>query len=153
MKLNRSFAVLSLALVAGVYLSACDKPKVGTQPLAEEASLRSGEVTNTPALRTEYARLQGSWVRPDGGYVLEIKSIEPSGVMQASYYNPAPIHVSKALAIREGEDTKVFVELRDARYPGCTYSLKYDPRNDQLYGEYYQAELRETYDVTFGRVK
>jgi hypothetical protein len=45
------------------------------------------------------------------------------------------------------------VELRDANYPGCTYNLKYDPQTDQLFGQYFQAALQETFDVTFARVK
>jgi hypothetical protein len=91
--------------------------------------------------------------RPDGGYVVEIRSVDSSGVMDAGYFNPSPIKVSKALALRDGEDTKVFVELRDAGYPGCTYSLKYDPKADQLYGEYFQAAQQQTYDVAFGRMQ
>ena len=38
----------------------------------------------------------GRWLRPDGGYILEIKSIDASGAMQADYFNPNPIHVAKA---------------------------------------------------------
>ncbi len=75
------------------------------------------------------------------------------GRIDAGYFNPGPIHVSKALAIQEGEVTKVFVELQDQNYPGCTYSLTYDPKTDQLYGQYFQAALQQTFDVAFGRLK
>jgi len=33
------------------------------------------------------SKLIGSWVRPDGGYLLEIKSIDKGGSMQATYFN------------------------------------------------------------------
>ncbi len=107
----------------------------------------------TPAPRLEFQKLVGKWERPDGGYVLEIRSVDASGRMEAGYYNPDPIRVSKALAIQEGAVTKVFVELRDVNYPGCTYSLTYDAQNDQLYGQYFQAAVEQTYDIAFARLK
>jgi hypothetical protein len=61
--------------------------------------------------------------------------------------------VSQARAYQESGVTKVFVELRDVNYPGCTYKLAYDAQSDQLFGQYFQATLQETYDVTFGRMK
>jgi hypothetical protein len=48
---------------------------------------------------------------------------------------------------------KVFIELRDVNYPGSTYTLAYDPVSDQLKGDYFQAALRQTFDVFFTRVK
>jgi hypothetical protein len=92
-------------------------------------------------------------VRPDGGYVLEIKTVATDGKIEAGYFNPGVIHVSKAFALQEGTTTKVFVELQDVNYPGCTYSLTYDPKTDQLYGQYFQAALQQTFDITFGRLK
>jgi hypothetical protein len=98
-----------------------------------------------------FEKLKGQWVRPDGGYVLDISAIEPDGQMEASYSNPQPIHVSKARASQEGGVTKVFIELRDVNYPGSTYDLRYDPGNEQLTGTYYQAALQQRFDVTFVR--
>ncbi len=100
-----------------------------------------------------FAVLKGRWRRPDGGYVIEIKDVEATGKVDAAYFNPNPIHVSKAEATREGGATKVFVELRDAGYPGSTYSLTYDPQNDQLRGVYFQAAMNQNFDVIFFRIK
>lgn|GEM_PF-6342117 len=49
------------------------------------------------------------------------------------------IHVGKAEASRDSDATKVFIELRDVNYPGSTYTLDYEPANDQLKGVYYQG--------------
>ena len=97
--------------------------------------------------------LKGRWQRPDGGYVIEIKNIDRVGKMEAAYFNPRPIHVAKANAARDGNTTKVFIELRDVNYPGSTYNLTYDPKNDQLKGVYFQAALKQTFDVVFDRLK
>jgi len=100
-----------------------------------------------------FDRLKGRWLRPDGNYVVEVKSVDAGGKMDASYFNPQSIHVAKAEASRDGNTLKVFVELRDASYPGCTYTLTYDPTSDQLQGVYYQASLQQSYDVVFVRLK
>ena len=97
--------------------------------------------------------LKGRWQRPDGGYVIEIKNIDRVGKMEAAYFNPRPIHVAKANAARDGQMTKVFIELRDVNYPGSTYNLTYDPKNDQLKGTYFQAALKQTFEVEFARLK
>ena len=47
----------------------------------------------------------------------------------------------------------MFVELRDVNYPGSTYTLVYQPENDQLAGIYYQAALQQQFDVFFERTK
>jgi hypothetical protein len=139
----------SLALLSAVFLAACEKGPPA--PGAAESTLTNA-ATNLSEPRPEYARLTGKWERPDGGYVLEIRRVDAGGVMDAGYFNPAPIHVANARAIHDSEGTKVFVELRDVQYPGCTYSLKYDRQTDQLFGEYYQAALQRTYDVVFARL-
>jgi uncharacterized protein (DUF2147 family) len=97
--------------------------------------------------------LKGRWQRPDGGYVIEIKNIDRIGKMEAAYFNPMPIHVAKANAARDGNTTKIFIELRDVNYPGSTYNLTYDPKSDQLKGTYFQAVLKQTFEVEFARLK
>ena len=98
-----------------------------------------------------FKKLIGRWVRPDGGYVLEIKNAEDNGRLGAAYYNPNPVHVARAEASREGSTIVVFIELRDVNYPGATYKLAYRPDEDQLTGEYYQPILRQTFNVMFVR--
>ena len=48
---------------------------------------------------------------------------------------------------------QLYVELRDENYPGSLYQLSYDPESDVLYGSYYQAVSRQTYEVYFTRKK
>jgi hypothetical protein len=100
-----------------------------------------------------FDRLKGRWLRPDGGYVIEIKDIDPNGKMVAAYFNPRPINVSRAEASLEEAATKVFIELRDINYPGATYTLTYDPASDQLRGVYVQPALQQSFDVVFVRIK
>lgn len=103
--------------------------------------------------KPDFAALKSKWVRTDGGYVIEIQSIGADGQMQAAYYNPNPIHVSRAEAKRSGEAVTVFIELRAPGYPGSTYTLIHDPKSDELKGVYYQAVLQQDFDVIFVRSK
>ena len=101
----------------------------------------------------DFMALKGRWARTDGGYVIEIKGVDANGRMQAEYYNPKPIHVSVAEAGRSGGAVTLFVELRGPGYPGSTYRLIYDPKNDQLQGIYHHAGLNQDFTVVFVRAK
>ena len=105
------------------------------------------------ASHSPFERLIGRWQRPDGGYVLEIKSVASGGAMDAAYFNPQSIHVGKAEASKEADATRVFIELRDVNYPGSTYTLAYEPASDRLKGIYYQAIDRQHFPVAFVRTK
>ena len=111
------------------------------------------EYSAAPEAKAGFDRLKGRWRRPDGGYVIEIRNVEANGKMDAGYYNPRPINVSRAEASEEGTAAKVFIELRDTNYPGSTYTLTYDPQSDQLKGVYFQAALQQSFDVVFVRMK
>ncbi len=146
-----SAALLTFSIL-GLVCSCGQKPGASesSPPVAAAATNAAPAVTRpNPA----FEKLAGRWQRPDGGYVLQISGIDSAGKLEAAYFNPGPIHVSRAMAFKEGDTTKVFVELRDAGYPGCTYSLNYDPQTDQLFGNYFQAAMQETFDVTFARLK
>ena len=101
----------------------------------------------------DFAVLKGRWVRTDGGYVIGVQSVDAGGRMQAAYYNPNPINVSRAEASRSGQAVTVFIELRAPGYPGSTYRLIYDPKSDVLKGIYHQAALQQNFDVVFVRGK
>ena len=101
----------------------------------------------------DFKPLIGRWQRTDGGYVIEILSIAPDGKMAARYFNPSPIHVSRAEASKDKEHIKVEVELRDVGYPGSNYTLVYVPEKDALLGYYYHAVSRQYFDVLFVRMK
>jgi hypothetical protein len=103
------------------------------------------------ALAPEAQRVAGRWVRPDGGYVLEIRSVGVDGRLEAAYFNPNPINVARARVRTIDGPIEVFVELRDANYPGATYRLVYEPRDDALFGLYTQPAVNQTFEVTFVR--
>jgi hypothetical protein len=120
--------------------------------LAAVLVLRSGEQRSAggePGL----AALNGRWLRPDGGYVLEIRGAGAGGAIEATYLNPRPITVARAEASRQGSMLRVFVELRAPGYPGSTYTLTYDPKRDELTGKYFQAAMGQTFEVLFNRMK
>lgn len=123
-----------------VPVAAATAPSTPTDPPASPAAAVAG-----------FDRLRGRWLRADGGYVLEIRSVSPDGKVDAAYLNPRPIHVARAEALREGGVLALFVELRDVNYPGSTYRLAYDPGRDVLAGLYFQAFERQTFDVEFVR--
>jgi hypothetical protein len=105
------------------------------------------------ASAADYRPLVGRWQRTDGGYVIEIRRVATDGAMEAGYFNPRPINVSRANASIFKEHIKVDVELRDTGYPGSTYTLLYDPDKDALLGFYYQAVQKQNFDVVFVRMK
>jgi hypothetical protein len=101
---------------------------------------------------SSFEKLKGRWLRAEGSYIVEIRSVEASGKMNAAYFNPRPINVAKAEAMKAGEDLKVFVELRDVNYPGSTYTLTYQPATDRLAGTYFHAVSGQNMDVEFSRL-
>lgn len=123
------------------------RPMAGVQTLASETRLPTPVVQARP----DFQKLKGRWVRPDGGYVVDVKDIDAGGKMDASYFNPRSIHIAQAQASQDGTATKVFIELRDVNYPGSTYNLVYNPQEDRLEGIYYQALLQESFEVVFLR--
>jgi uncharacterized protein (DUF2147 family) len=95
--------------------------------------------------------LKGNWVRPDGGYVISIKSVGPDGKLEATYFNPNPLPFAKAQAAWEGMTLRASFELRAGGYDGSTYELAYDRASDRLKGIYYQAVAKQKFDVYFAR--
>jgi len=141
--------VLSCAIVAmAALISGCDRsPKEspgaagGKEPVA-----KGGDVA-------AFAPLKGRWVRQDGDYMIEIKSIAPDGKMEAGYFNPRPIHVGKAEAESREGSVRIYVLLADQGYPGSNYKLRYESGSDTLQGSYHQAASGETFSVIFDRLK
>jgi uncharacterized protein (DUF2147 family) len=124
------------------------------------AGLAIAQETASPQAETTQANdqsgfdlLPGKWVRPDGGYTLMINSVDENGQLDASYANPRPLPFSKAVASRDGETIKVFLELTAGGYNGSTYTLVYDPSRDVLEGVYYQAVAQQKYDIYFERAR
>ena len=109
--------------------------------------------TIASASEAKASKLAGKWVRTDGGYVLELKDIAADGKLKAAYFNPRPINVSKAEWQSKDGYSSVFVELRDKNYLGSTYTLAYSPSTDSLVGIYFQATLKQQFEVEFKRTK
>jgi uncharacterized protein (DUF2147 family) len=123
------------------------------QTASECAAQAKKEAATETKGKASFDVLKGRWLRPDGGYIIQIRSIDSSGKMEAGYFNPRPINVSKAEAKQESGKMRVFIELSDTGYPGSTYTLTYDPKDDVLRGVYFQAALKQNFDVFFTRMK
>lgn len=116
------------------------------------ASVPAASAARPPApAPPEFAALVGNWLRLDGGYELSVSGVAADGTASVAYFNPKPIRVARAEARREGERVRLFVKFDDVNYPGSTYTLAYDPANDSLQGDYFQAVQGAHYDVAFVR--
>jgi len=96
-------------------------------------------------------KLVGNWLRPDGGYVIEILNVHEQGTLEAKYLNPQPINIAIAEWKEEDNRLKIFIKFDDVNYPGSTYTLDYFPDRDLLIGAYFQATQQQTYYVEFMR--
>jgi hypothetical protein len=122
-------------------------------PIGQVVFAESGNPLKQTQVQTDVQRLEGRWVRPDGGYILELREIKKDGSVTAAYFNPRPINVFRTEWNRKQGVITVFVELRDVNYPGSTYTLQFDPKSDRLKGSYFQAVERQTFNIEFVRVK
>jgi hypothetical protein len=95
-------------------------------------ALISGFLLALPALaqtQPDFLALTGRWFRTDGSYVIEIRSVDPGGRMQAAYYNPNPINVSAAQASSPGAAVTVFHRAARPRLPRL--DLHANPRPEE----------------------
>jgi len=142
---------VSLGILAGLTIVVVVLLAVKSGRQTEE---KSAALATTPrAQETSTQRLIGNWVRTDGGYIIAVRSVDPAGRVDAAYFNPRPINVSRAEAVLKGKTARLFIELRDEGYPGSTYTLEYDSTNDALVGVYFQAVQQQSYNVMFVRLK
>jgi hypothetical protein len=133
------------------------------RPVSETASSNAASTSNSagaPSAGTAAAapaqkesagqeKLIGHWLRPDGGYILEIRGASPDGRLTAGYFNPNPINVGRAEWKKKDGKLQVFVELRDVNYPGSTYTLDVSAKGDQMSGNYFQATQQQNFAVEF----
>jgi hypothetical protein len=147
--------VIAVAVVAAVGLWWSKGRQTGAHPavVSKAAATAANQHGSAATLKPAFEKLTGRWQRADGGYIIEIRSIEPGGRMNAAYFNPRPIHMAKAEASQYEGTINVFIELRDVNYPGSTYNLTYDPADDYLKGIYFQAAIGQTFDVYFVRLQ
>ncbi len=134
-----------------VFLLSTAAVAAAVEPLPALAQVRA-EAPAAPA-DSAFAALPGRWVRPDGGYVIDIRGVGAGGKLDAAYANPNPLPFARAEAAWDGKAIRLFFELRAGGYNGSTYTLTYDPARDILRGVYYQAVARQTFEVYFTRYK
>ena len=128
--------LLSLCIVISLLLSCADE-----KPPPPE---------KTP-VKIDTGKLTGRWLRPDGGYVIEIINVYDEGSLEAGYFNPKPINISRAEWKIEDNRLKIYIEFDDVNYPGSNYTLDYFPDRDLLIGAYFQAVQQQSYYVEFIR--
>ena len=156
---RRKFPTLLLiVLCAGVVLVGgwliLDNYTKDTERKSGISATGSNNKTEIPDARPDHLReLIGRWVRPDGGYVIDIRNVDADGKLQAAYFNPRPIHVSQARVTKAQKKLQIFLELRDVGYPGATYTLTYNAQHDVLAGLYFQPTVDQTFDVVFVRIQ
>jgi hypothetical protein len=145
--------VLAVGIVATFILLRGRQPGGMGLPLPSSPAPRISLAATADSPESGFRALSGRWLRPDGGYILDIRDVDARGKIDAVYLNPRPINVARAEATRDGSTLKVFVELRAPGYPGSTYTLTYDPKREQLAGIYFQAALQQSFDVVFVRMQ
>jgi hypothetical protein len=147
----RQTALLAVTAVAGVVIGMAlwnARHELGfTSTTPATVITPDGE----PASPVDLQQLLGQWLRTDGDYVIDIKSIAADGKADVAYLNPKPIHVAKAEAWQAAGVARISIKLQDVNYPGSTYDLKYDPQRDHLRGLYYQAVEKQHFQVVFNR--
>lgn len=149
---KRKFPLLGLSLAVVILIAAAILAVVSFK--TDSSSSESKDPTAAHSKNPDgFQNLMGRWLRPDGGYIIEIRGITKDGRMDAAYLNPRPIHVAQAEASWKSGKLQVFIELRDTGYPGSTYTLDYNPEQDVLTGIYFQAAMNQAFEVVFVRAK
>ena len=143
---------VGLAIAAGIflyYLQSADSH----QATATTSRQSGSEKVMSTLKDDQFGNLIGRWRRVDGGYIIDIRRIGANGQMDVAYYNPKSIHISRAEASLKKGAQYIFIELQDVGYPGSTYTLMYRPQQDILAGFYFQAAVKQTFEVVFSRAE
>jgi hypothetical protein len=146
-----SVAVVALAAAYATWRSAPTATSTVPSPTAHAPVAAPSPPPNASDTPVHFRPLLGEWLRPDGGYVLVVRGIRDDGEAAVTYLNPRPIRVARAEARRKGDVVSLFVEFDDVNYRGSTYSLDFNADRGQLEGLYFQATLRQQFDVAFVR--
>ena len=144
--MGRPSSAMAVACLAALALTTIVAETAIAQGVAPTASGKAA-----PPANVSFDTLKGTWVRPDGGYRIVIGSVGADGRIEATYYNPNPLPFAKAQAAMDGAQLRASFELRAGGYDGSTYELKFDPANDRLIGVYYQAVVKQKFDIYFVR--
>ncbi len=110
----------------------------------------TGQAQNPGIYSPELLAMQGRWVRTDAPYVIELRQNQ-SDKLQASYFNPRPIHVEKTETAKKDGLQYVMIKLQDVNYEGSVYLLNYDREQDALHGIYLHGGSGQRFQVSFSR--
>ena len=67
------------------------------------------------------------------------------------FISPNNCQFDSKLMNRSSTEPAATIELQGKGYPGSTYTLKYNPAYDAMVGIYFQAVIRQPFDVVFQR--
>jgi hypothetical protein len=143
--------IFSAGLACLLCATSCQKASKESASASASAAPAAAPKVTPASVPEPVQKLLGKWLRADGGYVLELRSAEMSGVVQAAYFNPKSINVSRAIWMQGGTGFQVVVELNDVGYPGATYVLSHDAQSDRLVGKYNQPAMQQSFDIEFVR--
>ena len=143
--------IIVVAIGAVILVMANLRSPEQDQASKSDASVPRAQTTEASDKPGGFENLIGRWLRPDGGYIIEIRNIGADGRMDVAYLNPRPINVTRAEASWKKGKQEVFIELQDKGYPGSTYTLDYNPDQDTFTGVYFQATLKQAFEVVFVR--
>jgi hypothetical protein len=143
---------IATATIVGILLFNPSGSKKKQVPVINSSTSKNTSPKVSRPKQNELIKIIGRWLRPDGGYTIEITNIGQDGSLDAAYFNPRPINVSQAEIAMENGSIKIFIELRDVGYPGARYSLVYLPQEDTLKGLYYQPSVGQSFEVIFVRI-
>jgi hypothetical protein len=107
-----SLVVVTIAVALAMNTSSLWLPQIYPSVSVEPALSKSSPAGNADFLPNQISEhlLRGRWLRPDGGYVIEVGNVQPEGRLEAAYFNPRPIKVSRAEWHRSNDELHVFVE-------------------------------------------
>ena len=123
MKTTRTQNLINLfvtVFAAGI-LPACGKkeaappPAPASPPAAVNAPMQPAPEA---APNVEFEKLKGKWLRPDGGYILEIRSATAEGKLEAGYFNPGPINVGSCRVAAQGWQPSGLRRVARCELPG-----------------------------------
>lgn len=152
-RLIRLSLIIVLAVGAIILVIVNLKSTTQDQAVKPDAGMPRAQSSAASDKSKSFGNLIGRWLRPDGGYIIEIRNINADGRMDAAYFNPRQINVARAEASWKNGSQEVFIELQDTDYPGSTYTLDYNPAQDAFTGVYFQATLKQAFEVVFVRQK
>ena len=110
----------------------------------------NGQAQKTGHITPDMLAMQGSWIRTDAPYVIELRQ-DKSNTLQATYFNRRLIHVEKTEMATNNGLQYIMIELQDINYQGSIYLLSYDRIQDALHGIYIHGASGQRYQVSFSR--